>query len=123
VPFQEGSRWQDANGRWLQTIHGQTFSAEGPGTCETNAGIFPYEAHNPHAELLGELTDNGPREYAGGPVGYDAKGRITTYTVQRGDALLAIGERFCIDEVTVEVYNGYLPPKTIQPGDLLVLRP
>ena len=50
--------------------------------------------------------------------------QVRTYTVQPGDALAAIGERFCIDYITVGVYSHRMPPgKTIQPGDILVLRP
>lgn len=75
-------------------------------------------------KLLGELADMGASEYASGPVSYDEHGKIETYTVQPGDALAAIGERFCIDYITVGVYNHRMPPgKTIQPGDILALRP
>ncbi|MEV8359181.1 LysM domain-containing protein [Microbacterium sp. NPDC076895] len=106
----------------MQTIDGHTFSAIGPGDCATNA-MIAIDREGP-GKLLGELTDMGASEYASGPVGYDEKGKIETYTVQPGDALAAIGERFCIDYITVGVYNHRMPPgKTIQPGDILVLRP
>ncbi len=107
----------------LQTIEGHTFSAEGPGDCTTNAAIHPYGAGQPGARLRGELVDMGVSEFASGEVGYTADGLIETYTVQPGDALIAIGERFCIDYVTVGAYNDRFAPTTIQPGDVLVLRP
>ena len=113
-----------SDGHPLQTINGQTFSAVGPGNCESNAAIYPYGPHDPAATLHGELTDMGATELAGGPVGYTHDGLISTYTVQPGDSMLAIGERFCIDYVTVQSFNGAWPPApTIQPGDVLVLRP
>jgi hypothetical protein len=106
----------------VQTIDGHTFSAIGPRACATNA-MIAIDREGP-GKLLGELTDMGASGYAAGPVGYDEHGRIETYTVQPGDALAAIGERFCIDYITVGVYNHRMPPgKTIQPGDILVLRP
>ncbi|MEN2740409.1 hypothetical protein ABCS02_21675 [Microbacterium sp. X-17] len=115
-----------AAGAPTQTIDGYTFSAVGPGECKTNASLSTpwHENGDAPVELLGELTDMGATRYASGPVGHDAAGRIQTYTVQAGDTPKGIGERFCIDEVTVEVYNHRWPPgKTIQPGDILVLRP
>lgn len=103
--------------------NGTWFSAEGPGDCATNAAIHPYGAHDPSARLAGELTDMGANEYASGEVGYTADGLIETYTVASGDSLIAIGERFCVDYVTVGAYNDRFGSKVIQPGDVLVLRP
>ncbi|MFB7890977.1 LysM domain-containing protein [Microbacterium sp. NPDC056044] len=103
--------------------NGTWFSAEGPGDCATNAAIHPYGAHDPSARLAGELTDMGVTEYASGEVGYTADGLIETYTVASGDSLIAIGERFCVDYVTVGAYNDRSGSKVIQPGDVLVLRP
>jgi LysM repeat protein len=65
----------------------------------------------------------GVTEYASGEVGYTADGLIETYTVASGDSLIAIGERFCVDYVTVGAYNDRFGSKVIQPGDVLVLRP
>lgn len=110
----------------LQTIDGRTFSAVGPGNCTTNAAIStPWHGDGDEpVKLLGDLTDMGATEYAAGSVGYNADGQIQTYTVEAGDSLISIGERFCIDYITVAVYNHRTAPgKTIQPGDILVLRP
>lgn len=103
--------------------NGTWFSAQGPGNCTTNAAIHPYGPHDPHARLGGELVDMGVSDFASGEVGYNAEGLIETYTVAAGDTLVAIGERFCIDYVTVGAYNDRLSTKVIQPGDVLVLRP
>ncbi|MGP6205078.1 LysM domain-containing protein [Microbacterium sp.] len=122
APLTETTTPSPPSGPDLQTIDGHTFSAIGPGDCATNA-MIAIDREGP-GKLLGELTDMGASGYAAGPVGYDEHGRIETYTVQPGDALAAIGERFCIDYITVGVYNHRMPPgKTIQPGDILVLRP
>lgn len=103
--------------------NGTWFSAEGPGECESNAAIHPYGAHDPRAQLGGELVDMGVSELASGEVGYDAEGLIETYTVAPGDSLISIGERFCVDYVTVGAYNDRFGPTEIQPGDVLILRP
>lgn len=103
--------------------NGTWFSAQGPGNCTTNAAIHPYGAHDPNARLAGELTDMGATDLASGDVGYTADGLIATYTVAAGDTLVAIGERFCVDYVTVGAYNDRFGTKQIQPGDVLVLRP
>lgn len=103
--------------------NGTAFSAEGPGNCATNAAIHPYGENDPRAKLGGELTDMGVSPVAQGEVGYNADGLIQTYTVEPGDTLIGIGERFCIDYVTVGAYNGRFGSAVIQPGDVLVLRP
>jgi hypothetical protein len=103
--------------------NGTWFSAQGPGNCTTNAAIHPYGPHDPNARLGGELVDMGVSDYASGEVGYNAEGLIETYTVASGDTLVAIGERFCIDYVTVGAYNDRFGTEVIQPGDVLVLRP
>lgn len=103
--------------------NGTWFSAEGPGDCATNAAIHPYGAHDPSARLAGELTDMGVTAFASGVVGYTEDGLIETYTVAAGDSLIAIGERFCVDYVTVGAYNDRFGSKVIQPGDVLILRP
>ena len=122
APLPDSTTPSPPSGPDTQTIDGHTFSAIGPGDCATNA-MVAIDREGP-GKLLGELTDMGASEYAAGPVGYDEHGRIETYTVQPGDALAAIGERFCIDYITVGTHNHRMPPgKTIQPGDILVLRP
>lgn len=66
----------------------------------------------------------GESEDASGTVGMTEDGKIETYTVAPGDSLIGIGERFCIDYVTVAVYNHRFPPDpSIQPGETLILRP
>lgn len=117
---------QPPSGPGLQTIDGQTFSAVGPGDCATNSEIYISQAQSGTgtAELLGELTDMGATTYASGTVRQNADGEIEAYTVQSGDTPAGIGERFCIDYITVLIYNHRVPPgTTIQPGDILVLRP
>ena len=103
--------------------NGTSFSAEGPGDCTTNAAIHPYGAHDPAARLGGELTDMGVSPYASGEVGFTEDGLIETYTVESGDTLIGIGQRFCVDYVTVGAYNDRFGTKAIQPGDVLILRP
>ena len=103
--------------------NGTWFSAEGPGDCATNAAIHPYGPHDPAARLGGELTDMGASAYASGEVGYTEDGRVETYAVASGDTLIGIGQRFCIDYVTVGAYNDVFIGKQIQPGDVLILRP
>ncbi|GAA5210629.1 LysM peptidoglycan-binding domain-containing protein [Microbacterium kyungheense] len=89
--------------------------------CASRARIPWMQSEFP--ALVGTLVDNGPTELADGQVGYDAEGQIATYTVQPGDAGESIGNRFCIDFLSLASYNGRNGPKVIQPGDVLVLRP
>lgn len=73
------------------------------------------------ASLNGDLVDRGARDLAAGTAGLDDEGRIVTYTVAPGDALFAIGERFCIaNALTVAALNH---TRTIQPGEVLLLHP
>ncbi|GAA5084973.1 hypothetical protein GCM10025760_03330 [Microbacterium yannicii] len=73
------------------------------------------------ARLNGDLADRGEREFAAGTVGLDGEGRIKTYTVAAGDALFAIGDRFCIaNALTIATLNH---TRTIQPGEVLLLHP
>jgi LysM repeat protein len=73
-------------------------------------------------ELRGEITDSGPREMATGEATLNDDGQIVAYTIQPGDVLLAIGERFCIDEYSVATHND-VSEWYLQPGEVLVLRP
>ncbi len=103
---------------------GVTVRAKGPGDCPTWAMINPYDAWNPAARLGGTMTDLGPTAYASGEVGLNDEGEISTYTVASGDTAWGIGDRLCIDYITVMGYNGkFMPPVEIQPGDILILRP
>lgn len=107
-----------------QDIGGVRIPAKGPGDCPTWAMINPYDAWNPAARLGGTITDLGPTTYASGEVGLNDEGEISTYTVASGDTAWGIGDRLCIDYITVMAYNGkFMPPVEIQPGDVLILRP
>ncbi len=73
------------------------------------------------ATLSGDLVDRGARDLAAGTAGLDDQGRIVTYTVAPGDALYAIGDRFCIaNALTIATLNH---TRTIQSGEVLLLRP
>jgi hypothetical protein len=67
------------------------------------------------------LVDMGSTEFARGTVTRNAEGTIATYTVAAGDAGMAIGERFCVDYITVFQYNDIYP--TPQAGDVVLLLP
>jgi hypothetical protein len=104
---------------------GISVPAGGPGDCTTNAfiNIGSTDGETMHAKLLGELVDMGESELASGPVTLDADGEIFSYEVQAGDSLFAIGERFCVDYVTVGSFNHVRGFEPIAPGDVLYLRP
>lgn len=73
------------------------------------------------ATLSGDLLDRGARDLAAGTVSLDDDGLIKTYTVAPGDALYAIGDRFCIaNALTIATLNH---TRTIQPGEVLLLHP
>lgn len=73
------------------------------------------------ASLSRNLVDRGERDLAAGTTGTDEEGRIVTYTVAPGDALYAIGDRFCIaNALTLAMLNH---TRTIQPGEVLLLHP
>lgn len=73
------------------------------------------------ARLSGDLVDQGIRDLAAGTAGLDDEGRVATYTVAPGDALYAIGDRFCIaNPLTIAMLNH---TRTIQPGEVLLLHP
>ncbi|WP_341974622.1 hypothetical protein [Microbacterium sp. LWO13-1.2] len=67
-------------------------------------------------------VDNGPREFAVGEVGL-VDGIPTTYTVAPGDAIQGIGARFCVFGTGLFYFNDVHLQGTIQPGDVLRLRP
>ncbi|WP_417554298.1 LysM peptidoglycan-binding domain-containing protein [Microbacterium sp.] len=87
--------------------------------CPTAKISFPTPES---AELSGEVSDTGVRQYAVGEPTLDAEGRILSYTVAPGDALEAIATRFCIDANSFGTYNK-VTYWAMQPGDVLVLRP
>lgn len=73
------------------------------------------------ASINGGLVDRGLNDLARGTVGLDNDGNVKTYTVEPGDALYAIGDRFCIaNALTIATLNH---TRTIQPGEVLLLAP
>lgn len=82
-----------------------------------------------YGTLGGEPYDRGPRDHATGEVGLNADGQIETYTVAPGDYIEQIGERLCMDEVYLAMYNlvnrvGYRDGyHDLYPGEVLTIRP
>lgn len=74
-----------------------------------------------YASLRHDLIGLGESSYAQGDVTLDDEGQISSYTVVPGDSPIAIGDRFCIDYITVLQLNNTWP--TIDPGEVLTLRP
>lgn len=73
--------------------------------------------------MTGKLVDSGVGEYAEGPV-EKVDGAPTFYTVQPGDTYRGIGDRFCVDAITVQQFNqAGGPERVLQPGDRVQLRP
>ncbi|MFF7293815.1 hypothetical protein ACFY9N_14890 [Microbacterium sp. NPDC008134] len=102
---------------------GISVPAGGPGECTTSAriSIMADDDEPFHSKLLGELVEMGPSELANGEVLKNGGGEIYAYVVAPGDSPIAIGERFCIDYVTVQLHNHVRA--NINPGDILYLRP
>lgn len=103
---------------------GISVPAGGPGDCTTNARINTMaDDDGPfYSKLLGDLVEMGPSELASGEVLKDDGGEIYAYVVAPGDSPIAIGERFCIDYVTVQSHN-HVRAGMIHEGDVLYLRP
>lgn len=73
--------------------------------------------------IEGTIVDSGTGEYAEGPV-EKVGGIPTVYTVQPGDTYRGIGDRFCVDAITVQALNDAGgPERVLQPGDRVQLRP
>lgn len=82
-----------------------------------------YYPNTPEAKpRLDAPVDSGPREFAVGEVGL-VDGIPTTYTVAPGDAIQGIGTRFCVFGTGIFYLNDVHLQGTIQPGDVLRLRP
>ena len=115
----------DLPGGYVQLGNGTSIPAGGPGECESSAYIWIGSMTDEpiHPEMLGaDLVDMGSREFAVGDVKLDDQGRPATYTVAPGDALFAIGDRFCIyNGLSLASLNGYRGYEAIQPGDVLTL--
>ncbi len=103
---------------YVSVGNGTFVPAGGPGDCEATAWIH---LGGMSASLTGDLVDQGTREFAAGTVGLDADGQIVTYTVAPGDALYAIGDRFCIGNALMIATLNHT--RTIQPGEVLLLHP
>ncbi|MGC5222996.1 hypothetical protein ACPW96_10400 [Micromonospora sp. DT81.3] len=89
-----------------------------PAGCENPAWL---NAGGMSASLSVDLVDRGARDLAAGITSLDDEGRIVTYTVAPGDALLAIGDRFCIANALAIADLNHT--RTIQPGEVLLLHP
>lgn len=94
--------------------------------CDAIARISLAE---PNAEgripvsMSGTVVDTGKGEYAEGSV-EKVDGKPTFYTVQPGDTYRGIGDRFCVDAITVQAFNEAGGPEhVLQPGDRVQLRP
>jgi hypothetical protein len=74
-----------------------------------------------YASLRHDVIDLGESGYAQGEVTLNDAGDVYSYTVAPGDSPIAIGDRFCIDYITVLQYNHTWPE--IDPGEVLILRP
>jgi hypothetical protein len=91
---------------------------------EIGCDDFAKVGHYASAPKPSPRPDKGAREFANGTATFGADGGVETYTVAAGDAGIAIGERFCVDWVTVFVANGkWAPADTIQPGDVIQINP
>ena len=98
--------------------NGTAIQKGSPAGCEAPAWIH---LGGMDASLSGDLVDRGARELAAGTAGLDGEGRIVSYTVAPGDALFAIGDRFCIaNALTIATLNH---TRTIQPAEVLLLHP
>ena len=98
--------------------NGTAIPKDSPAGCKNPAWIH---LGGMSASLSGDLVDRGARDLAAGTAGLDDDGRVLTYTVEPGDALYAIGDRFCIaNALTIATLNH---TRTIQPGEVLLLHP
>lgn len=78
-------------------------------------GVTSYVKPSPRPDM-------GARESASGPVLFYDDGGVATYTVRPGDSGMAIGERFCVDYITVFVAND-IKGGVIHPGQVLQINP
>ncbi|MGP3536022.1 hypothetical protein ACTU3I_14580 [Microbacterium sp. RD1] len=98
--------------------NGTAIPENGPAGCEETRWLH---VGGGRASINGHLIDRGVNELARGTAGLDAEGNVKTYTVEPGDALYAIGDRFCIaNALTIATLNH---TRTIQPGEVLLLAP
>ncbi len=116
-----GAKESDATGLgddYVDVGNGVMIPRNDPEGCDTPSWIHFGRMS---ASLNDDLIDRGPRELSAGPVGVGDGGVVTTYTVQPGDSLYAIGDRFCIaNPLSIADLNH---TRVIQPGDVLLLHP
>lgn len=109
----------------VEEVAAETAATDTEDACAATPGNrikFPVQAEGRvFAELKHELIDLGSRDNAAGDTTLDANGKILSYTVAPGDSPIAIGDRFCVDYITVLQYNRTWPE--IDPGEVLVLSP
>lgn len=95
--------------------------------CDSLARIDWQEQGTEWKQIaVGTPFDGGERAGATGTAHLDTDGKVAGYTVAAGDAPSAIGDRFCIDDVSVLHFNGFWVAgdgKDIAPGDYLSLVP
>ncbi|WP_308492458.1 LysM peptidoglycan-binding domain-containing protein [Microbacterium terrisoli] len=91
-------------------------------TARINMPTYAYNTRPVSApELVGVVTDTGALTHASGKPTRDG-GQIVSYIVQPGDALDAIAARFCMDLNSFSAFN-HATGRTLQPGEILELRP
>ncbi|MBB2974463.1 hypothetical protein FHX49_002546 [Microbacterium endophyticum] len=126
LPEDADPNWPDG---YADVGHGTWIPKGDPGDCVGAASIYigsdvdggPYIAS---LALPENLVDMGVNDTARGEVGYGPDGGIATYTVEPGDALFGIGDRFCIENgLMIATLNGHRGSDAIQPGEVLVLNP
>lgn len=103
---------------YVDVGHGIAIPRNSPPGCDEPAWLHLGAMS---ASLSGELVDRGARDFAEGSAILDPEGRVVSYSVAPGDALSAIGERFCLANAgTIATLNH---TRTIHPGDTLLLHP
>lgn len=93
-----------------------------PDRTHGDCALLYYPTGPASIPQLDAPIDNGPREFAVGEVDL-VDGIPTTYTVAPGDAIQGIGARFCVFGAGLFYFNDVHLQGTIQPGDVLRLRP
>lgn len=102
-------------------------AGDGPGDCASTARISTVSTRNDDggpffSKLSGDLVEMGASPLANGTVRTNEAGEIVAYEVAAGDSPIAIGERFCIDYITMQSHN-HVRAGMIHEGDVLYLRP
>lgn len=100
---------------------------DGPGDCLSTARISTVSTQNDDkgpffSKLSGDLIEMGASPLANGTVRTNEAGEIVAYEVAAGDSPIAIGERFCIDYISLQSHN-HVRAGMIHKGDVLYLRP